>query len=118
MDWLTDEEECVRINAREMSHLWSVLADWTESEDEEIWKQHVPVFSEIIARWDAQGYVEVYSGPEWPAHERGHRVAGAELTALLADPDTWTYHEDPDRVTTLLSTMASLQISLPPEARG
>ncbi|MBB5117431.1 hypothetical protein [Streptomyces eurocidicus] len=95
-EWLPgDEEECVLLNAREMSPLWSVLADWTDSEDEAEWVAVAPVFAEIIERWDKAGYVCVYRGDEWPAHEGGERVTGEALEALLRLPSTWEYREGP-----------------------
>lgn len=69
VDWLSEEEECVLINSREMPQLWAVLADWTASEDDETWGEFIPRFAEIIQRWEKEGYIEVYRGPEWPAHQ-------------------------------------------------
>lgn len=94
--WLPgDEEECVLVNAREMSPLWSVLADWTDSEDEAEWVPVVPVFAEIIARWEKAGRIEVHRGAHWPAHEDGERVTGEALDALLRETSTWEYRERP-----------------------
>ncbi|RLV08678.1 hypothetical protein CTZ27_07845 [Streptomyces griseocarneus] len=113
MDWLSEEEECVLVNAREMSPLWSVLADWTGSEEEADWVTVAPVFAEIIGRWEKAGYVEVYRGDEWPAHEGGERVTGEALEEMLRCPSTWEYREIPP-VIGLLATAASSALSSPP----
>ncbi|WKK21994.1 hypothetical protein QZH56_24705 [Streptomyces olivoreticuli] len=113
MDWLSEEEECVLVNAREMSPLWSVLADWTGSEDEELWLASAPVFAEIIRRWDEAGYVQVYEGDEWPAHEGGKRVTGGALEVLLRRQSTWAYREGPP-VIGLLAVEGSSELSSPP----
>ncbi|MCD9141800.1 hypothetical protein [Streptomyces albireticuli] len=105
--WISgDEEECVLVNAREMAPLWSVLADWTGSEDEAEWAVAAPAFAEIIRRWDKAGYVHVYCGGEWPAHEGGERVTGEALEALLRNPSTWEYREHPPVVGLLVSEAA------------
>ncbi len=109
---LSKEEECVLINAREMSLLWSILADWTNSEDEQIWGEVAPMFAEIVRRWEAAGYIQVYQGEEWPAHEGGTQVTGEKLQDLLRDPSTWQYHEGPP-VSTLLPTEKSLELTAP-----
>ncbi|ARZ70189.1 hypothetical protein SMD11_4592 [Streptomyces albireticuli] len=96
MGWLPgDEEECVLVNAREMSPLWSVLADWTGSEDEGEWTALVPVFAQIVERLDKAGSVHVYRGDAWPAHEGGERVTGEALEALLRLSSAWEYREGP-----------------------
>ncbi|MFC5143830.1 hypothetical protein [Streptomyces aureoversilis] len=95
MDRLSEEEECVLVNAREMSPLWSVLADWADSEDEAEWAPLAPVFAEIIGRWERAGRLEVHRGDAWPAHEGGQRVTGDALGALLRHPSTWEYRETP-----------------------
>ncbi|MFF4161095.1 hypothetical protein [Streptomyces sp. NPDC001678] len=98
MESITHEEEYVRFNAREYSPLWSLLADWSKSEDEEEWRQHIPVFTEIISRWSRKGYIAVHVGPEWPAFDGGELITGPDLERLLEDHTTWEYEENPDRV--------------------
>ncbi|QLE72004.1 hypothetical protein FGW37_10665 [Streptomyces rectiverticillatus] len=95
MDWLSEEEECVLVNAREMSPLWSVVADWTRGGDEAECAAVVPVFADIVGRWARAGYVEVYLGDEWPAHQGGERLTGEALEEVLRRPSTWEYRETP-----------------------
>ncbi|GGX70848.1 hypothetical protein [Streptomyces hiroshimensis] len=95
VDQLSEEEECVLVNAREMSPLWSVVADWTRGGDDAECSAVVPVFTEIIGRWERAGYVEVYRSDEWPAHEAGERLTGDVLEEALRRPSTWAYREGP-----------------------
>ncbi|MGD6740884.1 MULTISPECIES: hypothetical protein [unclassified Streptomyces] len=37
-----DDEYCLFINGGEGSGLWAVLADFSETEDEEEWRTHIP----------------------------------------------------------------------------
>ncbi|MFC5723092.1 hypothetical protein ACFP1Z_23265 [Streptomyces gamaensis] len=115
MEWISPEEECALLNARELSPLWSLLADWSESEDEEVWRRHIPVFTRIISRWSQEKYIVVHSGPEWPACEAGDVVAGSALERLLADPATWEYQEDPVRVIGLAPGENFTVLSSPPQ---
>ncbi|MFJ9710164.1 hypothetical protein [Streptomyces sp. NPDC101234] len=102
MERLSEIEECILINAREMSSLWSVLADWIESEDEEVWVEFEPVFASVMESWVEKGYLEIYEGEEWPAHEAGRLVPVSEVHDMLANHEAWTYSESPTRVISLL----------------
>ncbi|MFD8295722.1 hypothetical protein ACFV13_05780 [Streptomyces bauhiniae] len=101
MQRLTEIEECIVINTREMSALWSVLADWTSSEDEELWVQFEPLFASVVTSWVEKEYLEIYEGPEWPAYEKGRLIPVIECPALLADHEAWVYSEHPVRVISL-----------------
>ncbi|MDN3021655.1 hypothetical protein [Streptomyces sp. S.PB5] len=90
-----DDEYCLHINSREGADLWSVLADWTQSEDEEEWRRHIPRFARLIACWQPLGFIRVFRSDEWPADRTGEEVTGAALTGLLADPVSWEYSEHP-----------------------
>ncbi|MFI0742945.1 hypothetical protein ACH4PU_33450 [Streptomyces sp. NPDC021100] len=74
------------------------LSDWSESDDEEEWERHVPLFAEIVSQWCRKGYIDVYEGPQPPAWMDGRRITGAELDRLLADPAAWRYREHSDSV--------------------
>jgi len=102
MERLSEIEECILINAREMSSLWSVLADWTDSEDEEVWIDFESVFASVMESWVERGYLEIYEGEKWPAHEAGLLVPVSEVHGLLANHESWTYSESPNRVISLL----------------
>jgi hypothetical protein len=99
---LSEIEECILINAREMSSLWSVLADWTGSEDEEEWVQFEPAFASVMESWVKKEYLEIYEGDEWPAHEAGRLVPASEIHEMLANHESWTYSDSPTRVISLL----------------
>jgi len=118
MDWLSEEEECVLVNAREMSPLWALLADWTESEDQGEWMHFEPVFAEIVERWSALDYVDVYIGPAWPAHESGYRARKEDVPGILSDHGSWQYPERPGRVISLLPGERSGEIYSPDTYRG
>ncbi|MCF3106005.1 hypothetical protein IPZ58_31190 [Streptomyces roseoverticillatus] len=111
MDWISAEEECVLVNARETSPLWSVLADWTRGGDEAEWLAVAPVFAEIIGRWEGAGYVEVYRGEEWPAHQGGERLTGDVLEETLRRPSTWEYREGPPVIGLLAAPGSSVLYS-------
>ncbi|MBC2879475.1 MULTISPECIES: hypothetical protein [Streptomyces] len=115
MYWITEEEEYVYGNSREGSDLWALLSDWSESEDEEEWERHVPLFAGIVSRWCRKGYIDVYEGPEPPAWMDGRRITGAELDRLLADPAAWRYREHPDSVFGLALGENVREIAEPPE---
>ncbi len=117
MNWLSEMEECVLINTSEMSQVWSVAADWTESENEDEWLLVAPKLAEIISSWSRAGYIEVYRGNEWPAHEAGHPVSGADLQTLLSNPATWAYEENLRVVISLAATAKTRELSIPPEER-
>ncbi|MFF1686662.1 MULTISPECIES: hypothetical protein [unclassified Streptomyces] len=93
-DW-ADDEYCLYVNGGEASDLWAVLADWTQGEDEEEWKRHIPRFARLIAYWQPLGFIRVFRSDEWPAYGAGQEVTGEELTELLADPRSWAYAEEP-----------------------
>ncbi|MBZ4321187.1 hypothetical protein [Streptomyces huiliensis] len=114
MYWITEEEEYVYVNSREGSPLWSLLADWSDSEDEEEWKRHVPLFAGIVSRWCRKGYIDVFEGPEMPAWWGGRRISGAELDRLLADPAAWEYRESPESVIGLALGENVREIATPP----
>ncbi|MGW1507137.1 hypothetical protein ACWCQW_53725 [Streptomyces mirabilis] len=102
MERLSEIEECILINAREMSSLWSVLADWTGSEDEETWVEFEPVFASVMESWVEREYLEIYEGEEWPAHEAGRLVPVSEVHDMLANHESWMYSDSPTRVISLL----------------
>ncbi|MFF7365472.1 hypothetical protein [Streptomyces sp. NPDC008125] len=99
---LGEIEECILINAREMSSLWSVLADWTGSEDEEVWVEFESIFASVMESWVKKGYLEIYEGEDWPAHEAGRLVPVSEVHEMLTSHESWTYSESPTRVISLL----------------
>ncbi|MFE4637105.1 hypothetical protein ACFRJ1_27515 [Streptomyces sp. NPDC056773] len=115
MDWLTPEEECLLVNASEGASLWALLADWTESEDEEEWRDAVPLFLPLVESWVEQGYLELFRAPEPPAYIGGTPLRGPELAAALRDPDTWEYHED--RTVGLYATPAATVLGTDPAER-
>ncbi|MEU6371878.1 hypothetical protein [Streptomyces sp. NPDC046909] len=90
-----DDEYCLFINGGEGSDLWSVLADWTQSEDEEEWKRHIPRFARLISCWQPLGFIKVFRSDSPPAYYTGEEVTGEALTELLADPRSWEYSEHP-----------------------
>ncbi|GAA4887295.1 hypothetical protein ACFPM3_20670 [Streptomyces coeruleoprunus] len=94
MKW-ADEEYCLYVNASEGSTLWQILADWTQSEDEELWKQHIPLFSRLIVQWHRWGFLKVRQGAEWMAAALGDEVPADRLEAVLGDPANWEYDENP-----------------------
>ncbi|MCX5139938.1 MULTISPECIES: hypothetical protein [unclassified Streptomyces] len=102
MERLSEIEECILINAREMSSLWSVLADWTESEDEDVWVGFEHTFASIMEDWIKKGYLEIYEGEEWPAHEAGYLVPMNKVHDILANHESWMYVESPTHVISLL----------------
>lgn len=102
MERLSEIEECILINAREMSSLWSVLADWTGSEDEEAWVEFESVFASVMESWVEKEYLEIYEGGEWPAHEAGRLVPVSQVHDMLANHESWTYSESPTHVISLL----------------
>ncbi|MFJ7770098.1 hypothetical protein ACIQ1J_17245 [Streptomyces sp. NPDC097107] len=95
---LQDDEYCLFINGGEGSDLWALLSDWSDSEDEEEWKKHIPRFSRLIRCWQRLGFIKVYQSGEWPAHLTSEAVTGQALDDLLADPAGWE-DQDPDRWT-------------------
>ncbi|MEU6789087.1 hypothetical protein ABZ912_58745 [Nonomuraea angiospora] len=116
MEWLSEAEECLLLNAREMSTLWALLADWTKSEDESKRDEARPIFLEMIKEWEHERIVEVYIGPQWPAHFEGVRVEGEDLL-LLNDPQYWHYDEGAEAVISLLPGPMEYLASAPPEER-
>ncbi|WP_330296181.1 hypothetical protein [Streptomyces sp. NBC_00503] len=115
MDWLTPEEECLLVNASEGASLWALLADWTESEDEEAWRGVVPVFLPLVESWVEQGYLEVFRAAEPPAYTGGTQLRGRALEAALRTPSTWEYHED--RTVGLYATPAAAALGTDPAER-
>ncbi|MFJ6011874.1 hypothetical protein [Streptomyces sp. NPDC092952] len=99
---LSEIEECILINAREMSSLWSVLADWTGSEDEEAWVGSESAFASVMESWVERGYLGIYEGEDWPAHEAGRLVPVGEVHEMLTKHESWAYSESPTRVISLL----------------
>ncbi|MFE6904056.1 hypothetical protein ACFVFJ_45885 [Streptomyces sp. NPDC057717] len=97
VDW-EDDEYCLYVNAREASSLWMILADWTQSEDEELWKSSIPRFAAIITCWQRLGFIKVFQAEEWPAHLEGVEISSSDLPRLLRDPRSWEYSENPKRV--------------------
>ncbi|WP_413756885.1 hypothetical protein [Streptomyces sp. MMBL 11-3] len=95
-DWEGDEY-CLYVNGGEGSDLWSLLADWSGSEDEREWPRHIPRFSRLIRCWQPLGFIKVFWSDAWPADHTGEEVCGQELDELLADPSSWTYTEEPTR---------------------
>ena len=98
MAGLNEIEECIFVNAGEMSPLWSILADWTKSEDEEKWVEYEPDFAKALKRLVQLEYVEVYIGPEWPAHVSGRLVPAGDVGKILDAHESWKYSENPDVV--------------------
>ncbi|MEC4014880.1 hypothetical protein [Streptomyces sp. H27-D2] len=90
--------------------------DWLSEEDE--WLRVAPRLAEIISSWDDIGYIEVYRANEWPAHQTGRRIKGAELQALLREDFTWKYEEIPREAISLLATKLSRELSVPPDQRN
>ncbi|MFI7227492.1 hypothetical protein ACIBO5_30135 [Nonomuraea angiospora] len=117
MEWLSEAEECLLLNAREMSPLCALLADWTKSEDESKWDEVRPMFLEMIKNWEHRRIVEVYVGPQWPAHFEGVRVKGEDLLLLLHNPRSWHYDEGAEVVISLLPGPMEYLVSAPPEER-
>ncbi|MCC3650641.1 hypothetical protein LIX60_03870 [Streptomyces sp. S07_1.15] len=95
-DW-QDDEYCLYVNGGEGSDLWSLLADWSDSEDERERVKHIPRFARLIACWSRLGFIKVFRSDEWPADHTGEEVTGQELDELLADPQSWEYTEEPTR---------------------
>ncbi|MER5960471.1 hypothetical protein [Streptomyces sp. NPDC001893] len=93
-EW-TDDEYLLYVNAREGSCLWEILADRTQSEDEKLWEEYTPVFSRLIVRWQRAGFLKVRRGPEWPAAYVGDDVPTDQIAALVQDPASWKYEEEP-----------------------
>jgi hypothetical protein len=95
-DW-QDDEYCLYVNGRENSDLWSLLADRSDSGDEQEWVKHIPRFTRLIACWSRLGFIKVFRSDEWPAGHTGEEATGQELDELLADPQSWEYTEEPTR---------------------
>ncbi|PLW69813.1 hypothetical protein GQS52_26805 [Streptomyces sp. SCUT-3] len=98
MDW-SDEEYCLYVNASEASSLWMILADYTRSEDEKEWTEHIPVFRRLISQWSSRGFLKLFQGEEWPADLKGREIPPPEVDSVLSDPDNWRYEEAPSRLT-------------------
>ncbi|MFZ3554880.1 hypothetical protein [Streptomyces sp. BH055] len=97
-----DDEYCLFINGGEGSDLWSLVADWSETEDEEEWRTHIPRFSRLIRCWQHLGFIKVFQSDEWPANLTSQEVTGQALDDLLSDPTSWEY-QDPERWTCVAS---------------
>ncbi|MET7336283.1 hypothetical protein [Nonomuraea sp. NPDC005650] len=117
MEWLSEAEECLLLNTREMSPLWALLADWTKSEDESKWDEARPILLEMIKDWEHRRIIEVHIGPQWPAHFEGVRVEGEDLLLLLHNPQSWHYNEGTEDVISLLPGPMEYLVSAPPEER-
>ncbi|MGY0024428.1 hypothetical protein ACVHNB_36370 [Streptomyces sp. YJ-C3] len=100
-EW-ADDEYCLFINGGEGADLWALLADWSDTEDEEEWRTHIPRFTRLISCWQRLGFIKVFQSDEWPADHTSEEVTGKDLDALLADPTSWEY-EDPVRWTCVAS---------------
>ncbi|WP_405748362.1 hypothetical protein OG232_00075 [Streptomyces sp. NBC_01411] len=92
---MSEDEYCLHVNAREGSSLWMILADRTQSEDEEDWAQYIPVFSRIIECWSRLGFVRLFQGREFPVDLSGEEVDVGDIPDLLRDPNSWAYEENP-----------------------
>ncbi|MEE1928008.1 hypothetical protein V1J52_07330 [Streptomyces sp. TRM 70351] len=90
----TDDEYCLYVNAVEGSTLWMILADRSDSEDEDEWVEYAAIFSPLTAKWARLGYVKLMRGVDWPIDLRGEVVPDEEIESVLADPLTWKYSED------------------------
>ncbi|MFE6039855.1 hypothetical protein [Streptomyces sp. NPDC056452] len=97
-EW-TDDEYCLHVNAREGSYLWMLLSDRSQSEDEEIWKSHIPAFRDLISQWVQLGFVKLCQGADWPVDLSTSEVPPDEVDGVLADPTSWQYEENPSRYT-------------------
>ncbi|MGW4650162.1 hypothetical protein [Kitasatospora sp. NPDC004289] len=93
---LTRDEECLLVNAREGTELWAVLADRAETEEDEERDSYVPLFTALITDWTREGYVRLRRGGAWPHWlTDGRDVPVEEVPAVLADPASWAYEEEP-----------------------
>ncbi|BAJ26028.1 MULTISPECIES: hypothetical protein [Kitasatospora] len=91
-DW-SDLEECLLVNAVELSPLWALAPDCSRSDDEADWPPYVERLKPLIAAWVRAGRIALWRGPEWPAFEGGHRVSIEDVDAVLSDDEFWTYRE-------------------------
>lgn len=107
-----DDEYCLLVNAKEGSPLWSLLADWSDTEDEEEWRRHIPRFSSLIAHWHRAGYVRLFQGEDWATGPDAQEVTAADVPGLLADPDTWAWRDFSERVT--IVALTEREITGPP----
>ncbi|MGD6749211.1 hypothetical protein [Streptomyces sp. BH105] len=86
-----DDEYCLFINGGEGADLWALLADFSDTEDEEEWRTHIPRFTRLIRCWQRLGFIKVFQSDEWPADRTSEEVTGQALDDLLADPASWEY---------------------------
>ncbi|MFI8182416.1 hypothetical protein ACIF70_18115 [Actinacidiphila glaucinigra] len=91
----TDDEYCLYINAREYAPLWVILADRSQSQDENLWQQYIPVFSRLILHWQRLGFIKLHHGSEWPAPDGGDEVSLGESAGVVEDPASWQYEDEP-----------------------
>lgn len=98
----TEDEYCLYVNCRELSPLWSLLADRTQSGDPEVWATKIAAFTELIERWARLKFVQLYAGSEWPPpHVSGQKVPDDDVAAVLSDPERWRCLDNPTRVITV-----------------
>ncbi|MFD4688992.1 hypothetical protein [Streptomyces sp. NPDC058463] len=98
----TEDEYCLYVNSRELSPLWSLLADRTQSDRQKVWVTKIPAFAELIERWARLQFVQLFAGAEWPPpHISGQKVPDADVAVVLSDPESWRCFENPTRVITV-----------------
>ncbi|MFF9340196.1 MULTISPECIES: hypothetical protein [unclassified Streptomyces] len=93
---MTREEYCLYVNMREGSSLWEILADFTQSENEDVWVSCIPEFSRLILKWQRLGFLKIAQSVKWPAVTYGDEVSGEKLDALIRDFRSWGYAEEPE----------------------
>ncbi|MFE6039853.1 hypothetical protein [Streptomyces sp. NPDC056452] len=99
---MTEDEYCLLVNCRELSPLWALLADRTQSDDPEVWATEIPAFTELIERWARLKFVQLYAGLEWPPpHVSGQKVPDDDVPEVLSDPESWQCLDNPTRVITV-----------------
>ncbi|MFF5535833.1 hypothetical protein ACFY71_25680 [Streptomyces cinerochromogenes] len=109
-----DDEYCLFVNATEGSPLWSLLADWTDGEDEEEWRRNVPRFSSLIAHWHRSGLIRLTRAEGWAYLPDAREVPTADVPSVLADPATRAYRESEEQVTCVALAVPRTGITGPP----
>lgn len=72
-----------------------ILADRTQSENEEDWVKYIPIFSRIIECWSRLGFVRLFQGAELPVYLSGEEVDVGGVPGLLGKSDSWAYGGNP-----------------------